>query len=1120
MSLAVVLGKLFLLVLLMALPALSPPVASAAETPKKVLIFSGSDPNLPSVILVNQILREALEKGVPGRVQFYSEALDNHRIPEDKYEQEIIKYLQRKYEGEKFDLIFSLTSPALKFLLKHKDELFSNTPKIFLNTNEREGDGLDLGQNVTGVQGRIELKPALDLALSLHPGTRRVVVVTGNSGQDKFWEALAHSVFRSYENRVEFTYLTNTTIEELRKELSSLPPNTIVFFLLFVLDREGNGYSFPEAVSLVAPSSSAPVYVAIQSGFRQGVVGGRMISYEALGKAAAEMGLRVLAGERPQDIPPQTVESVAMFDWRELRRWGISESKLPPGSIVRFKEPTLWEQYKWHIIGIISLCIIEALLIAWLLFASAKRRRAEKESERFARLAEDEHRHLNEVVSNTPGVVWESRFESATSVRKIEFVNDYVEQMLGYSVEECLATENFWLSIIHEDDREESARNVDMILEGGQAGVQQFRCMTKDGRVLWVEAHLAAIRDKAGKPVGLRGVAMDISDRKDAEEALLQSEARFRHMADTAPVLIWMSNTNMHVSYVNQRCLDFTGRSTEELLGEGWLDLVHEDYGQRYVDIYTAAYERREPFVYEYRIRHADGEFHWLYSTSDPRFASDGEFLGYIGSCVDITDRKLAEDAVRESEARFRHMADSSPVMIWIADTNMHCTFFNQKVIDFTGRSMEELCGEGWLEIVHEDDRQRCVDAYNFGYERREPFVLDYRIRRVDGEFRWIYDTGAPRFASNGELIGYIGSAVDITDRKAAEEALQIAHDEVNQLKNKLEEENIYLQEEIRLEHNFGEIVGQSDAIKYVLYKIEQVAPTDSTVLICGETGTGKELVARAIHSTGRRKDRPLVKVNCAALSASLIESELFGHERGAFTGAAARKIGRFELATGATIFLDEIGELPLELQVKLLRVIQEGEFERLGSSKTIRADVRIIAATNRNLQTEVQRGFFREDLFYRLNVFPITVPPLKQRREDIPLLIEHFAMRFSKKLGKEITSVSPSTLKSLREYSWPGNIRELANVIERAIINTQGKVLRVVDHLETFQAEDSQNKTLEEMERSYIIDILGDAEWRIEGPNGAARILGLNPSTLRTRMAKLGIKKPNPNLASASERR
>jgi chemotaxis protein methyltransferase CheR len=279
-----------------------------------------------------------------------------------------------------------------------------------------------------------------------------------------------------------------------------------------------------------------------------------------------------------------------------------------------------------------------------------------------------------------------------------------------------------------------------------------------------------------------------------------------------------------------------------------------------------------------------------------------------------------------------------------------------------------------------------------------------------------------------------------------------------------------------------------------------------------GETGTGKELVARAIHDASSRKDQPLIMVNCAALSPTLIESELFGHEKGSFTGAAGRKIGRFELANHGTLMLDEIGELPLDLQAKMLRVLQEGEFERVGSGNTIKTDVRVIAMTNRDLKREVDRGRFREDLWYRLNVFPITTPPLRDRREDIPLLAEHFTSLLSRKFGKDITAISPDSMEALSSYSWPGNVRELANVIERAVINSRGSVLRIQEDLTSRQAEVvlMANKTLEEIERDHITAVLEDLNWRIDGPKGGARILGINPSTLRTRMAKLGIHKPN----------
>jgi transcriptional regulator with GAF, ATPase, and Fis domain len=312
------------------------------------------------------------------------------------------------------------------------------------------------------------------------------------------------------------------------------------------------------------------------------------------------------------------------------------------------------------------------------------------------------------------------------------------------------------------------------------------------------------------------------------------------------------------------------------------------------------------------------------------------------------------------------------------------------------------------------------------------------------------------------------------------------------------------------VKHRLDHIIGQSDGLKYVLYRAEQVAPTNTTVLILGETGTGKELIAGAIHSMSPRKGRPLITVNCAALPANLIESELFGRERGAYTGADTRVIGRFEVAHGSTLCLDEIGELPLEIQAKLLRVLQHSEFERLGSSHTIKVDTRIVATTNRNLEEEVRKGRFRQDLYYRLNVFPITVPPLRQRKEDIPLLVEAFIARYGKKLGKQITSVQKKTMKTLQEYPWPGNIRELENILERAAILCSGSVLQLADKLEiSSPAMSSAIRTLEEAERNQISKILSETRWRIEGKNGAAAILGLHPSTLRARMHKLGILRP-----------
>jgi transcriptional regulator with GAF, ATPase, and Fis domain/ABC-type uncharacterized transport system substrate-binding protein len=392
---------------------------------------------------------------------------------------------------------------------------------------------------------------------------------------------------------------------------------------------------------------------------------------------------------------------------------------------------------------------------------------------------------------------------------------------------------------------------------------------------------------------------------------------------------------------------------------------------------------------------------------------------------------------------------------------------------------------------------------------RSTEFTLEYPSHTPDRN-HWFIMRVVPFSSRKG---GAILSLIENTERKLAQIELQKAFTEIESLKNKLEAETAYLREEIQQEHNFEGIIGRSPAIQYVLFKIEQVAATDSSVLVLGETGTGKELICRAIHSNSLRKTRPLVKVNCATLPANLIESELFGHERGAFTGAGSRRIGRFELANGGCIFLDEIGELSLDLQSKLLRVLQEGEFERLGSSVTIHVDVRVIAATNRDLETQIQLGRFREDLFYRLNVFPISVPPLRERKEDIPLLAQFFMEETAKRMGKRIEFIPQSVLNQLRDYPWPGNVRELKNVIERAIISCSGPKLHLADNLFRSPAPPAGNAngplmSLQEVETGHIIQVLEQTNQRIDGPKGAAAILKINPSTLRSRMLKLGIRK------------
>ncbi len=384
---------------------------------------------------------------------------------------------------------------------------------------------------------------------------------------------------------------------------------------------------------------------------------------------------------------------------------------------------------------------------------------------------------------------------------------------------------------------------------------------------------------------------------------------------------------------------------------------------------------------------------------------------------------------------------------------------------------------------------------------------IDYSVtvNTVNRELNWT-DEFIPRLQLVGEIFA------NALERTRMETELRERLEEIEGLKLLLEKENLYLREELSQGLGFDKIVGSSDALNYVLFRVGQVAPTDATVLILGETGTGKGMVANAIHGLSGRKDRPMITVNCAALPANLIESELFGREKGAFTGAHARQAGRFEVADRGTIFLDEIGELPLELQSKLLRVLQDGEFERLGSAKSLKVDVRVIASTSRDLREEVRAGRFREDLFYRLNVFPVSIPPLRKRLDDVPQLVRFFTDKYARKMGRQIDTIPKSAMKSLQDYSWPGNVRELEHVVERAVITTIGPVLQIADRLEPLTGSDETDSSLKDMaamEREHILRVLTETGWKIEGAKGAASILNLHPSTLRFRIKKLGLKRP-----------
>ena len=823
--------------------------AQPSVTPKRVLVLYWDNKDFPGNVLFDQTFQTTLKSSGSEQIEYYPEYLESTRFPGEEQSAALRDYLKLKYANLRVDVVVAVADSSLEFLLKYRSELFSQSPIVFVAIKRLTPEQLSAGPGMTGIIPANTHRETLDLSLKLQPDTQHVFVVSGTAEHDKRFESVARQQFKGYENRVAFNYFTDLPLEELISKTKTLPKHSIILYVWQQTQNErGKLLETYETVAAFAPFASAPIYGMGSGNLGKGIVGGYLAGSDTNGKRVAQMVREVLNGKRAQDIPLENAPAFYMFDWRELRRWGISEHNLPPGSVVNFRELTLWQSYKWRIIGVLALVALQTLLIAFLLVERRRRQIAAKA-----------RRHLATIVESSDDAIL-----SKTLDGRILTWNAGAELMYGYSAAEMIGQQVSKLAPA--DKTGEVSDIIERIIRGENVDHFETERVTKDGRQIYVSLTISGLQDEHGKIVGASIIARDITKRKESELALRQALER------------------------------------------------------------------------------------------------------------------------------------------------------------------------------------------------------------------------------------------------------------VNELKNQLDAENIYLQSELQQQRS-TDIVGESEAIKYVIFKINQVAPTDSTVLIMGETGTGKELVARAIHSGSSRRDRALIRVNCAALSPTLIESELFGHEKGAFTGAGARRLGRFELANGSTLFLDEIGELPMELQAKLLRVIQEGELERVGAAKTIKVDVRIIAATNRNLKLEVDQGKFRQDLWYRLNVFPITVPPLNQRKDDIPLLVDYFVNTSAKKFGKTITSVSATTMRNLQLHSWPGNIRELANVIERAVINSSGSILKGVGLFEQQEGEQTTSSptTLEEIEREHILRTLERTGWRIEGPNGAAKLLDINASTLRTKMTKLQIRRSRAGVVSQS---
>lgn len=600
------------------------------------------------------------------------------------------------------------------------------------------------------------------------------------------------------------------------------------------------------------------------------------------------------------------------------------------------------------------------------------------------------------------------------------------------------------------------------------------------------------------------------------ETALRQSEERNRALLNAIPDLMFLLDRDGTYLDYHAKASESLLVPPQEFLGKKISELFPPELASTFYKAFEQASDK--PSLVEYKLSLPDGDHFYEASI----VTCEGDKLLTI--VRDITERREAEDALRESEERLRVAQHAARVGSWEWDVKTGASVWSEMIWSLLGLEPDEISPsvERFVEFIHPDDRDAASRKVSQVLAEGEDYYDEFRLVPRNGNVLWVSSKGRVIRSSDGRAERMLGVNIDITERKQAMEWLKTALAEVQKLKDRLHEENIYLQEEVRLAGDFREIIGQSDALRKVLRQAEQVTPLNTTVLILGETGTGKELLAHAIHNNSPRAKHTLVKVNCAALPAPLIESELFGHQKGAFTGADTQRLGRFALADGGSLFLDEVGELPLELQAKLLRVLEEGEFELVGSSRSVKVDVRVIAATNRNLADAVAKGTFRSDLYYRLSIFPIVMPPLRERREDIRMLVTHLVNQLSVKLGKKIESIPQGAINVLQNYDWPGNVRELKNVIERAVIVTQGSKLQLTDTFDRLTPnvdalilpalqpdQEIEGETLEQGEYRLILRTLKKVHWRVEGPGGAAELLNVHASTLRSRMRKLGIARP-----------
>jgi PAS domain S-box-containing protein len=713
-------------------------------------------------------------------------------------------------------------------------------------------------------------------------------------------------------------------------------------------------------------------------------------------------------------------------------------------------------------------------------------------------LAQSEQR-FRLIVESIPGFVC-----TLNAKGEVELLNRQTLEYFGKTTEDLKE----WTTsdAVHPDDLPRVVDAWRHAVETGQPYAVDLRQRRADGAYRWFQSRALPVRDTEGHITGWYMLLTDIDDRKCAEDALRTNEQSLRLMVDSIPGFISTHSATGEIELLNRQTLEYFGMTAEELKRWATNDALHPDDVPRMIDVWRRAVETGQPVEFEHRSRRADGVYRWFLLRNRPQRDAEGRVVRWYTLVTDIDDRKRGEGElekafheIAKSEAELRTIIDAIPQLIVALRADGQFLNANQALLEYTGLTKEQVSSECFRDVFHPEDTKRLSKIRDAAISRGIPFEYERRVRRRDGQYRWLLVQYNPVRDERGTITRWYATGTDIDDRKQAEERTR--------------QENVALRAQIDQVFMFEEIIGSSPALKTVLSSIVKVAPTDSTVLITGETGTGKELVARAIHKASARAGQAFISVNCAAIPPALIASELFGHEKGAFTGALQRRQGRFELAHAGTIFLDEVGEVPAETQVALLRVLQERQFERVGGSRAIPTNVRIIAATNRELSAAIAAGTFRADLFYRLNVFPIEVPPLRQRKGDIPMLVAYFVKRYAATVRKHISKVDKDTLARCLSYHWPGNIRELQNIVERSVILCTSDTFSIEQAWLSSPAVARPGSValtvaLEDYEKSMIEKALAESNGKLAGPNGAAAKLGIPRTTLDARIRQLSIKR------------